>query len=140
MNKEIEEIIVKSFFTKRLQDRVLFELFSKKKRHDALGRLCHNYMTTLRKEYMIEIPKPYSDPEEIAKLLKRHGAGDTCYVISWSESINGKEISLLTALEKAVGLRMPTIISCIPNKLAYFEAEQEVLPSPRFILSKGRTV
>lgn len=71
MNKAIEEIIVKSFFTKRLQDRVLFELFSKKKRQDALSRLCHNYRTTLRKEFMIEIQKPNSDYEEIAKLLKR---------------------------------------------------------------------
>jgi hypothetical protein len=137
MNKEIEEIIVKSFFTKRLQDRVLFELFSKKdKRQDALDRLCHNYRTTLRKEYMIEIPKPNSDYEEIAELLKRYGAGDTCYSISWSETIDGKELPLLAALEKAVGYGMPSIISCIPGKLAFFEAEQEVLPSPRFILKR----
>jgi hypothetical protein len=137
MNKEIEEIIVKSFFTKRLQDRVLFELFSKKdKRHDALSRLCHNYRTTLRKEYMIQIPKPNSDPEAIAKMLKSHGAGDTCYVISFSEIIDGKELPLSTALEEAVGLGMPSIVSCIPGKLAYFEAEQEVLPSPRFILKR----
>lgn len=137
MNKEIEEIIVKSFFTKRIQDRILFELFSKKdKRHDALSRLCHNYRTTLRKEYMIEIPKPNSDYKEIAKLLKRHGAGDTCYAISWSEIIDGKELPLLTALEEVVGMGMPSIISCIPNKVGYFQAEQEVLPPPRFILKR----
>lgn len=108
----------------------------KDKRHDALGRLCHNYRTTLRMEYMKEIPKPNSDYEEIAKLLKRYGAGDTCYAISWSETIDGKELPLLAALEKAVGYGMPSIISCIPGKLAFFEAEQEVLPSPRFILKR----
>lgn len=136
MNKEIEKIIVKSFFTKRLQDRVLFELSSAKKRKDALSRLCHTYRTTLREEYMIEIPKPNSDPAEIAKLLKQNGAGDSCYAISWDEEIDGKELPLLTALENAVGMGMPSIISCIPNKLAYFEAEQEALPSPRFILKR----
>ncbi|SNT49388.1 hypothetical protein SAMN05444672_13344 [Bacillus sp. OK838] len=130
----MEKTIVKSFFTKRLQDRILFELSSAKKRKDALSRLCHSYRTTLREEYIIEIPKPNSDPADIAKLLKQNGAD--CYVISWDEDIDGKELPLLTALEKAVGMGMPSIISCIPNKLAYFEAEQEALPSPRFLLKR----
>jgi hypothetical protein len=38
MNKEIEEAIVKSFFNKNKQQRVLFELFSPQKRRDALCR------------------------------------------------------------------------------------------------------
>lgn len=135
MNIEIEKKIVKSFFTKRLQERVLFELSSAKKRKDALSRLCHTYRITLREEYMIEIPKPNSDPEQIAKLMKQNGAGDLCYSISWDED-DGKELPLLKALEISVGMGMPSIISCIPNKLAYFEAEQEVLPSPRFILKR----
>ncbi|MGG3662492.1 hypothetical protein [Bacillus gobiensis] len=136
MDKEIEKIIVKSFFTKRLQDRVLFELSSPKKRKDALSRLCHSYRTTLREEYMFDIPKPNSDPEEIAMLLKQNGARSSCYVISWDEEIDGNKLPLLTALENTLGMGMPSIISCIPNKLAYFEAEQEVLPSPRFLLKK----
>lgn len=136
MDREIEKIIVKSFITKRLQDRVLFELSSAKKRKDALNRFCHSYRTTLREEYMFEIPKTNSTPAEIAKLLKKNGAGDSCYVISWDEEIDGKELLLLTALEHTVGMGMPSIISCIPNKLAYFEAELEVLPSPRFLLKR----
>jgi hypothetical protein len=50
MNKEIEEIIVKSFFNKRIQQRVLFELSSPKKRWDALRGLRHKYYDTLRNE------------------------------------------------------------------------------------------
>jgi hypothetical protein len=136
LNKEIEKIIVKSFFAKRIQDRVLFELSTAKKRKDALSRLCHTYRTTLKEDYMITIEKPNSDPAEIASLLKKNGAGDTCYVISWDEEMDGKELPLLTALENAVGMGMPSIVSCIPNKLAYFQAEQEVLPSPRFMLQR----
>ncbi len=136
MNKKVEEILIKSFITKRIQDRVLFELFSKKKRLDALQRLNHNYLETLRNEFLIDIPKPNSNPDEIARILKKHGAGEFCYSISWSETIDGKELPLVTALEKAVGLGMPSIISCIPGKLAYFEAEQEVGSPPRFILKR----
>jgi hypothetical protein len=32
---------------------------------------------------------------------------------------------------------MPSIVSCIPGKLAYFEAEQENGPPPRFILKRN---
>ncbi|MFX3674869.1 MAG: hypothetical protein ACE3JQ_10535 [Paenisporosarcina sp.] len=38
MNKEIEKIIVESFFVKRIQQRVLFQLSSPKKRYDGFGR------------------------------------------------------------------------------------------------------
>lgn len=138
MNKEVEQIIVKSFFNKRIQDRVMFELGSPKNRKDAIGRLCHAYRTTLREKYMSEVPKPNSEPKEIEALLKRNGAGDSCYVISWDEDIDGKTLPLLEALEKTVGMGMPSIVSCIPNELAYFEAEQEVLPSPRFLLKRKR--
>lgn len=136
MGKELDEIIVKSFFNKTIQQRVLFELSSPKKRLDAIKRLNHNYSVTLRKEFMIEIPRPNSNPEKIAEIMKMHGAGEFCYSISWCEEIDGKELPLLMALEKAVGFGMPSIVSCIPGKLAYFEAEQEYGAPPRFILKR----
>jgi len=74
MNAELEEIIIKAFFEKRVRERILFELASSKKRLDALGRLCHNYNTNLREQYMYEIPKPNSDKTEIAALLKKQRA------------------------------------------------------------------
>jgi hypothetical protein len=136
VDKEIEAIIVKKFFSKRLQDRVLFELFSKKKRKDAIGRLSHDYETTLKVDSMIEIKKPNSNPMKITNILKQHGAGELCYSISFSEKIDGKELPLLKALETAVGNGFPSLISCIPGKLAYFEAEQESGVPPRFILKR----
>jgi hypothetical protein len=137
MDKELEDIIVKSFFTKRIQQRVLFELFSAKKRMNAMNRLNHNYSTTLREEFMIEIPKPNSNLKEIEKLLKKYGAGNDCYAMSWNDSIDGRHMSLTSALEVAVGEGFPSIISCIPGKLAYFEAEQSYGPPPRYILKRN---
>ncbi|MCU4767501.1 hypothetical protein OCF65_17445 [Bacillus toyonensis] len=43
---------------------------------------------------------------------------------------------MLDALEAAVGMAMPSILYSITNQVAYFEAEQETLPSPRFILKR----
>ena len=35
---------------------------------------------------------------------------------------------------KLVGMGMPSIVICIPGRLAYFEAEQVYGPPPRFLL------
>lgn len=136
MDKEQEEIIVKSFFTRRIRERIMFELSSSKRRKDALSRLCHGYDIYLLKQYMIEIPKPNSNPAEIEALLKSYGAGKNCYAISWYEEIDGKHLPLHTALERAVGRGLPSLISCISGKLAYFEAEQEYGAPPRYILRR----
>jgi hypothetical protein len=135
MDKELEEIIVKSFFNKRIQQRVLFELFSPKKRQDAIHRLS-NFHITLRNEFLFEIPKPNSDPEEIEELLKKQGSGNDCYAMSCNDTIDGKNMSLTSALEVAVGEGFPSLISCIPGKLAYLEGEQSLGPPPRFILKR----
>lgn len=137
MDKECEEILVKSFFMKNIQERFLFELFSSKKRKIAIGRLSHSYKDILHDKYMMEVQKPNTDFNEIAKSLKKYGSEDFCYSISLNPEIDGKYLPLLTALEKSVGFGLPSIISCVPGKLAYFEAEQEFGAPPRFILKKN---
>lgn len=137
MDKDVEAAIVKTFFNKRVQDRVLFELFSSDKRRSrGLNRLCHDYRQTLREEYLIEIPTSNSDSKEIADLLKRNGAGKSCYAMSWNTDIDGKHLSLEDALDSAVGYGFPSFILCVPNKLAYFQAEQESGSPPRFIVKR----
>lgn len=134
MRKDLEQEIVKTFFEKDVQERVLHELFSPKKRDQALNRLCHQYNRILKGKYMIEIPPPNSNPAAIYKLLKTEGAENLVYSLSYNEKIDGKEMPLLEAIEQAVGFGMPSIISCIPGELAYFEAEQGLGPPPRFLL------
>lgn len=65
MKKEMEELLVKSFFEKNVQERVLHELATPKKRDHALNRLCHEYQKMLKGKYLIEIPPPNSDPQGI---------------------------------------------------------------------------
>ena len=133
MNKEIEEKIVETFFVKRIQQRVLFELSSSHNRYVSFGRR-NNFMRT---ELMIEIPKPNSNPEEIEKLLKKLGAGNMCYVMTSAESdMDGEELSLTKALEELIWSGLPFIISCIPTKLALYQGEQSYGPPQRFILKR----
>jgi hypothetical protein len=74
--------------------------------------------------------------KDIQSLLISYGAEKTCYVISWDQEIDGKYLPLETVLKRVVGLGMPSIVSCIPGKLAYFEAEQSFGPPPRYILKR----
>jgi hypothetical protein len=138
MKKDLEELIVKSFFDKRVQERVLFELSTPKHRGLALHRLCHSYKKMLRVKYMTEIPGPNSDPRDIYELLKTNGAEKMCYSLSFNDQIDGKELPLIKALEHAVGFGFPSIISCRHGELAYFEAEQEFGAPPRFLLKRPK--
>ncbi len=136
MDKEQEIVLVQSFFVKRVQERVLHELFTPKKRDMALQRLDHRYLSMLKNDYLIEIKPPNSWPEDTYDLLKQHGAPDTCYCLSENELISGKTLPLREALEHAIGFGFASIISCIPGELAYFEAEQSFGPPPRYLLKK----
>lgn len=137
MDKEHEEVLVRNFLNKRIQDRFFYELGSVKKRVNALSRLCHKYQEVFVMEHLIEIPAPNSDYIEIYRLLKSYGATDDCYAISFNRKIDGQHLTLKHALTEAVGFGMPSIISCFPDKLLYFESEQEAGPPARFILKKG---
>ena len=136
MDKEQERVLVQSFFVKRVQERVLHELFTPKKRDMALQRLDHRYLSMLKNDYLIEIKPPNSWPEDTYDSLKQHGAPDTCYCLSENELISGKTLPLREALEHAIGFGFASIISCIPGELAYFEAEQSFGPPPRYLLKK----
>ncbi|MDN7245558.1 hypothetical protein [Planococcus shenhongbingii] len=138
MKKDMEELIVKSFFDKRVQDRVLYELFKPEKRDLALHRLCHSYKKMLKTKYMIEIPPPNSDPSDIFELLKSNKAEKMCYSLSFNKDIDGQEMPLEEALRHAVGFGVPSIISCRPGELAYFEAEQEYGAPPRYLLKRPK--
>jgi hypothetical protein len=65
--------------------------------------------------------------ENIARLLRSKGAGQTCWVISEDSKLDRHELQLEQALEEVLGRGIGAILSCIPGKLAYFEGEDESL-------------
>jgi hypothetical protein len=67
-------------------------------------------------------------PEErthasLAQLLRAHGAGETCYLVSVRKDLDGKFMDLEGAIDEVVAMGEPTIISFVPGKLAYYEDE-----------------
>ncbi|MGQ4288067.1 hypothetical protein ACS4JF_26505 [Bacillus thuringiensis] len=103
----------------------------------ALGRLAHNYDTILNSMYFEAIPKNMVYAEGISTQLKSYGANDSCYVMSLISEIDGSFMKLECAIEKVMWRGLPCLISCIPNKLLYFQAEQVSGPPERYILRKS---
>lgn len=50
---------------------------------------------------------------------------------------DGQFVPLADALDSLVGYGFPSILICIPNTLAYFEAEQSFGPPPRYLLRRA---
>jgi hypothetical protein len=126
-----EELFVKTFIDPDKQSRYLDLLANPKRRNGFLHRFAHHldYIPLLA----IHIQPAQQKAEQIYQRLKKRGASDTCHVMSeWSE-IDGKDISLSEALDQVVGVGMGTVISCIPGRLAYYEAEEV---GHRYILTK----
>ena len=134
MDKEIEKLIIESFFIKNRRERSIYELSTKKRKHF----LCNlsNYNTFIDKKYMIKIPEPNSNYLETLKLLKKYGAEDESYSISHCEKIDGRHLPLEDALKHSVGWGMASIVSCLHGKLAYLEGEQSKGAPLRYILYK----
>ena len=136
MDSEREDAFVRAFVLSNRRNRALFELKSAKKRIDFFQKLCHRSDTVLVGRFMHPIPPSDSAPQRLYALLRANGAPEHCYVMSYDWELDGLELPLVEALESAVGSGMPSILSCIPSKLAYFEAEQEVGAPPRYLLTR----
>lgn len=74
-------------------------------------------------------PLGQRDPYEV---LRARGAPDTCYVVSYSDELDGREIPLCEAVTAIHGWGS-ALLSCIPGRLAYFEGE---MPDSRCILQR----
>jgi hypothetical protein len=124
-----EREFVKAFVPRERQERWLESLPNPKRRQKITSQLAHN--AVFRSDRIVAIEPRQQHPKLIAELLTRNNAPELCYVISESEELDGREMRLIDALKAIVGYGMGSIVSCIPGRLAYYEAEG---PKERFIL------
>src|SRR5262249_41786921 len=127
---------IQAFVQRERRERAQFELLSPKRRAAFLNRLCHTYPDILDTRYLKPMPASNSDYRAIVRHLTDKHAPATCYVISTRAELDGQGVGLAEALEKVVGFGLPSIVICVPGKLGYFEAEQEVGPPPRYVLER----
>jgi hypothetical protein len=116
-----EEARVRAFVVKKKQARLIDLLGSRKHRRDATRTLDH--FRDLDARFIVRLPSDEQEPHSIARALALRGAGDTCYIISADSDLDGKRMPLASALDRVVGRRRGTFLSCVPGTLAYFEDE-----------------
>lgn len=130
MNKVIEENFVNSYVIKNKRERLLFELWGKKRR-DGIGRFSH------RADNHIDDSKIRLKGQYISNDLKEIVATTNtskCYVISWYEEFDGKEFNKDDVLDLLLGCGMPSI--AIFDDFVIIETEQEQGPAIKYFLQK----
>lgn len=107
-----------------------------KKRTRLLNRLCHDYESTLDWRIAHPIPAAEQTAELIAPLLRKLGAGKTCYVLCCPSKWDGTQAPLAEALAELVGNGLPVLLVCVADSLAYFEPEYSGGAGQRFFLQR----
>lgn len=136
LQAEHEQATVKAFVVRGRQERFSSFLLSPKNRKKFTQELAHfrwfddRFATTVSWKVDPSLKlwdRHLQGIENVSRLLRSKGAGQTCWVISEDSKIDGQQLRLESALEDVLGNGMGTILSCIPGKLAYFEGEDEAL-------------
>jgi len=127
-----EEATLISTFVNPTKRKHLIEILANpKRRHRATTTLAH--FTDFDPSAVVRLEDAAQTPAEIESALRSRGAGEMCHVISENRAVDGKHLSLKSALEKVVGQGMGTLLSCVPDELAYYEGAG---PSDRYILAR----
>jgi hypothetical protein len=112
-----EEATVLAFIASSYRARWLTKLASAKHRGSFLDRL--NHCPDFDERYASPLPSK----ADVVTLLKARGAPDSCHVTSDIASIDGHEMSLAEAVERAELGGFGTLVSCIPGRLGYYYDE-----------------
>ena len=130
MNKVIEESFVNSYIIKNRRERLLFELWGKK-REDGIGRFCHR-ADTLIDASKIKLKGQYilTELRDVVAATKSR----KCYVISFFEELDAKEFNKDEVLDLIIGCGMPSI--AVFDDFAIIETEQEQGPAIKYLLQK----
>jgi hypothetical protein len=116
-----ESAFVEAFVVKPRRERVLELLASSKNRRKFTSKFDHHGLNYFLPECLRSIQPRYQHPPDIAGILRKMGAPETCHVIGGQH--DGEDMEMLAALKEIVGYGTGTVLSCIPGKLGYFEGE-----------------
>lgn len=120
---EHEEALIRAFILPERQSRYLELLQNPKRRRASTKTLAHFKHLDMR--FVASIPSSHHLAPGIISLLRSKGAGETCYVISEDDELDGKHMALKDAFSAIFGRGVGTFLSCIKGELGYFEDEDE---------------
>ena len=116
-----ESAFVESFIVKPRRERILELLASSKNRYKFTSKFDHHGRNYIVPECIRPFQPRYQHASEIEQILRSMGAPATCHFIGGKQ--DGEDVPLLAALREVAGYGIGTVLSCVPGKLAYFEAE-----------------
>jgi hypothetical protein len=112
-----EEAMIRAFVAPPRRTRWLESLASPKRRSGFLDHL--NHCRDIDDRYATPVPSN----ADVVALLKAHGAPATCYILSATDALDGRELPLAEAVAQAHSGGWGTLLSCIPGRLAYYYDE-----------------
>lgn len=131
MDKNVEEKFVKIFIKKDKQDRILFELFSPKKRADAINKLS-NLITD---KYIILCSSKTTD-SEILQIIQQEKDLKKCYFMSDRSIHDGEYMGYKDALKIVLYEAFTSVL--IFNENLVFLKDEAAMSSPLKIILRYR--
>lgn len=131
---DYETVFVKNFIQNRLQERIIYELNSKKKRLNAISRFCHNTLDIINQDAIFLQSNKITTNQTI-KSIESLTSSNFGYVISYDSDIDKQIFSIESSIEEVFYRGMAQII--IFDKNICLIKEEQVFGSPmKYILKK----
>lgn len=118
--EEIEGF-VRAFIHKERRDRWRTLLRSAKGRRKLVHTFDHGLDFDPRWAERVE---PMPAATDLARRLRKAGAGEEVYLLSSDWELDGQTLGLEEALGRVIGSGFGTYVVCVPDRLAYFESEE----------------
>ena len=132
MNNKFELEFINNYITKNKRERILYELTSKKKRKNAIGRFCHNTLEYIDKTKIVYEGNTIS-VYELENLIKKYTKDKEGYLISWDSDIDGSILPIENALNEVIGKGMASIV--VFSNVILIETEQEQGAAIKYVLA-----
>ena len=122
------ETEIAQFFQKRVRERILY-LLSSKKRGEIFGKLAHSAEKYIDCKLIVEkSPRPI-EPDELAKRLSK-----TVYVIAEHSELDGRFANIGAALDELWSCGVPYLL--YGNGLLYVETEYDFSVHNSYLLKR----
>ncbi|KQV78574.1 hypothetical protein ASD15_22490 [Massilia sp. Root351] len=122
--------IIDRFVQPEHAERFLYLLEKPKRRSQLYEELLHD-ASSLRRDKRQALEPPQSDPDQLLALLRKKGAGQTCFIFSRRHALDGQQVDFRTALASVAGQMSEAILYCPKAHVAFVEEHD----GRQFILS-----
>ena len=120
---DVEAEFARAFIRREKRERYLSFIANPRRRAWILDRLAHSLVVDLDPRFMSRVPSGSQSPWTIAALLESRGAPDLCHAVSEDRDLDGRRLDLDEALLAIGGHRAPTVLICVPDRLAFYTGE-----------------